>query len=352
MTLATAAPERVVLHGSVLDVHVLCELLRKCGLDPAEYLTKAGISPRLLTQSRADITRRQEIEFHTLFAAATSDHPEIWVESGHRHGYTAWGEFGMANITAPTLRHIRHLAETLGGGAGRYPAVGHDRSLTGVAVTFDLDFARGTPGFEFQVVREVITGVDLYNELWGARFPFAYIEVPADVSKFGLSAHIDAPIRYGDGPLLFLWPLELDDVPLPRGDALLHSRYVAQLDRVGRQRLSKVAVEEDVREVLSQMSDASPGLDEVAESLGMTGRTLQRRLAERGFAFRTLRENSRLGKAKWMLRESDTPISEIAWRLGYVETSSFSHAFRRWAGESPRSYRQRSATGEMSAGAA
>lgn len=352
MTLMMTAPERVVLHGSVLDVHLLCDLLQKCGFDPAEYLTAAGISPGVLTRSRADITRRQEVEFHTLFATATRAHPEIWVESGHRHGYTAWGDFGMATITAPTLRHVRHLAETLGGGAGRYPPLTQDRRFAGVAITFDRDFARGTPGFEFQVVRTAIAGIDLYNELWGSRFPFAYIEVPADVATFGLSEYIDAPIRYGDGPLLFPWSHELDDTPLPRGDALLHRQYVAQLDRVGRQRLGRVSVDEDVREVLSKISDPSPSLDEVAARLGLTGRTLQRRLAECGIAFRTLRESSRLERAQWMLRESDTPISEIAWRLGYLEASSFSHAFRRWTGESPRSYRQRKPTSELSVGAA
>lgn len=324
-----------------MDVRILCELLEKNGFDSADILAGSKLSPSVLTRPNAVVTRRQEREFHTLFATATRNHPEIWVESARRNNCSAWGDYGMANITAPTLRHIRRLAETYGGGTGRYPLVQQDRSFAGVAIAYDLDFAPGAPGLLYGVVRDTISGVDLYNELWGSKFPFAYIQVPAEAAVFGLSAYIDVPIRYSDGPLVFVWPIELDEVRLPRGDELLHRHYLIELDRAGTRSLVELGTDEHITEILAHITDTSSGIDEVAAELGVSRRTLQRRLAERGVDFRGLRATARLRKAQWMLRTSDASVSEIASSVGYFEVSSFSHAFRRWVGESPRDYRRR-----------
>jgi len=342
VALKIAASAEGARHGSVMDIHILCDLLQQNGFEPTEFLAGAGISASVLSRPDATVTRRQERDFHALFAAATRHHLEIWVESGRRNHYTAWGDFGMANITAPTLHHIRRLAINSGSGAGRYPVVQQHPSYAGVALSFDLDFAPGTPGFLFEIVRETISGVTLYNELWGSTFPFAYIQVPPEAADLLLSEFIDVPLRYQDGPLVFVWPIELDDEPLPRGNELLHRHYLTKVDMAGRQKVLEVGIDEHVFEVLSQMPDATSGLKEVAAELGLSGRTLQRRLAERGIDFRRLRFDSRLRRAQWMLRTSNAPISEIASSVGYLEVASFSHAFRRWAGESPREYRQRS----------
>ena len=90
----------------------------------------------------------------------------------------------------------------------------------------------------------------------------------------------------------------------------------------------------------------SARLDEVASKLGLTERTLSRRLATEGLTFGEILNQLRAELATSYLKEG-LPISEIAWLLGYRETSAFSAAFKRWSGASPRTARdlQRSATG-------
>lgn len=345
MVLTIIETTRAHRRGSTMDVHLLCELLDRNGFDSDELLRAAGISRDVLSRAGGDITRRQELDLHALFAVTTRDRPDIWVECGRRNTYSAWGDFGMANITAPTLRDIRSLAETRGGGTGRYPLVREDRSFAGVAIAFDHDFEPGTPGFLFEVVREAIAGVGLYNDLWGSAFPFAYIQVPVEAASFGLSDYVDAPIRYGAGPLLFVWPVELDEVSLPRGDRLLHQQYIARLDTSGERPVPGRSFEALVAEVLERMPDHR-GLDGVAAELGISRRTLQRRLTENGIDFRRVRATVRLTRAAELLHSSDAPIGEIALLVGYAEVSSFSHAFRRWCGETPREYRRRSELGD------
>jgi len=80
-------------------------------------------------------------------------------------------------------------------------------------------------------------------------------------------------------------------------------------------------------------------LAEVAQRLGMSQRTLARRLASEGQTFGDILNGLRFDLAKRYLRENDLQISKVAWLLGYQETSAFYHAFKRWAGKTPMQIR-------------
>ena len=67
---------------------------------------------------------------------------------------------------------------------------------------------------------------------------------------------------------------------------------------------------------------------------------MQRRLQDRGVKFRDLVEEARRQVAIELLTMGSTPIAEIAWRLGYSDTTSFAHAFRRWTGVAPGAARR------------
>ena len=80
-------------------------------------------------------------------------------------------------------------------------------------------------------------------------------------------------------------------------------------------------------------------LSDVAKRLGMSGRTLQRRLSERGYSYQTLVDESRRQLAKRLLRQTDFSLVEVAFMTGFSEQSAFTRAFKRWAGQTPRSFR-------------
>lgn len=80
--------------------------------------------------------------------------------------------------------------------------------------------------------------------------------------------------------------------------------------------------------------------DSVARALGMSGRTLQRRLESEGTRFSDLVARAREGEARRRTRETDTPLSRIAEDLGFSDVASFSRAFKRWTGVPPGSYRR------------
>jgi AraC-like DNA-binding protein len=91
--------------------------------------------------------------------------------------------------------------------------------------------------------------------------------------------------------------------------------------------------------------------EEIARRLGLSHRTLARRLADEGLSFSQVLDELKLDLAKRYLREG-LSISRIAWLLGYREVSAFTHAFKRWTGQSPKQMRQRQQAGVVDIGSA
>ena len=82
----------------------------------------------------------------------------------------------------------------------------------------------------------------------------------------------------------------------------------------------------------------APTLDEMAEALGTSGRTLRRRLQSEGQTFHGLLDEVRLAVAKRHIEARTLSLPELAFLLGFSEASAFHRAFRRWTGTTPQSY--------------
>jgi AraC-like DNA-binding protein len=81
-------------------------------------------------------------------------------------------------------------------------------------------------------------------------------------------------------------------------------------------------------------------LDTVAESLAMSGRSLQRALAQVGVSYSQILTEVRIRRAADWLDNTDKPVAEIAFDLGYTDASNFTRAFRRQLGVTPQAFRE------------
>ena len=74
----------------------------------------------------------------------------------------------------------------------------------------------------------------------------------------------------------------------------------------------------------------------VANNLGMSVRTLARRLSEEGTSFADILDDLRHDLSARYLKDPALSLNQIAWLLGYSMVTSLNHAFRRWTGTSPK----------------
>ncbi len=106
------------------------------------------------------------------------------------------------------------------------------------------------------------------------------------------------------------------------------------------------SVAEQVKIILKRsLASGQPGLSDVARQLGMSERTLQRRITETGSTFRDLLSAARRDLGRHLLADPTTDIDEVACLLGYQDTTSFYRAFREWEGMPPNRWREMNAAG-------
>ena len=117
------------------------------------------------------------------------------------------------------------------------------------------------------------------------------------------------------------------------------------LDRHAEELLAKFpprnSLVDQVRSIITgELRGGDPSLERVADQLGFTPRTLQRKLQELGASHNELLDQMRRQLAMRYLREREMAICEVAYLLGFSESSSFHRAFKRWTGVTPKEFRK------------
>jgi AraC-like DNA-binding protein len=130
------------------------------------------------------------------------------------------------------------------------------------------------------------------------------------------------PLRTSDPPLLALLDEKAAEALKQRGGT---NRFLGQLKQALRDRLST----------------GVPSVSEAAQALGMSARTLQRRLDDEGTTFQALVDGVREELARYYLRDGTRPLGEVAYLCGYSELSAFLRAFKRWTKQTPSEFRAR-----------
>ena len=92
-------------------------------------------------------------------------------------------------------------------------------------------------------------------------------------------------------------------------------------------------------EIRARLAGRPPTVAEIAKALGLSTRTLQRRLTTAGKGFAAVLDDVRRARAEALLADGELDLAEIAFALGYSEHSAFTRAANRWFDAPPRSKR-------------
>lgn len=178
----------------------------------------------------------------------------------------------------------------------------------------------------------------------GGPVPVDWISVgdPRRLAPGVLEEIYGCPVRRDLSGFAMQVPQASLDLPVATADARLLEHLTAYGDiLLARRNAGPRSVRDEVeRLVLPRLSYGVPGIEEIAGDMGISPRTLSRRLERESSSYRAVLEDLRYSLARHYLADRNLPLAEIAFLLGFSDQSGFGTAFRRWAGMTPGQYRQ------------
>jgi AraC-like DNA-binding protein len=162
---------------------------------------------------------------------------------------------------------------------------------------------------------------------------------PADASAH--EALFRARVRFGRLRTELVIPTAMLEWPLPKGDPALGSFF----ERHAQEMLGRLSVDTDAtsrvrRAVREAIQSGELTEKQIGRRLGWSERTLRRKLADEGTSFRRVLDEVRRELAQSWLSRSEMAIGEVAFLLGFSESSNFHRAFKRWTGRTPDEFRR------------
>ena len=159
-------------------------------------------------------------------------------------------------------------------------------------------------------------------------------EMRGDIGKV-----VRAPCTFGADTNQIRFPAALLDLALP--SAQQGACDVRQLTRsIVTKRRETPLIDRLSQMVLRDLNSCAIEQERFAREMGMSSRTLRRKLTEQGSSFQQVLDECRMRQAVFEFRvRPDLSIAQIALRLGYAEHSNFTRAFHRWSGISPQAFR-------------
>jgi AraC-like DNA-binding protein len=165
-----------------------------------------------------------------------------------------------------------------------------------------------------------------------------------------LESHFGCRVRFKAGRnALVFHSMDLDRPFVTHNKELL-AVLGAHVESELKARNTSLNVGEQVKQSLRcSMAGKRPALQDVAYELGMSARTLQRRLTVAGFTFQQLVEDTRRELARHFLQQPAVELHEAAFLLGFEDANSFFRAFQGWEGTTPGEWRERNRGVELEA---
>lgn len=307
-------------------------VLRALGEPPEAVFAEAGVDPDTYAHPENRIEARALGRLFSCASARTGrEDIALLVVDGFRP--EALGLIGEVVLEGPdlrtALRNLTHLLQhnTLAG----YPGLLEDGSLAMVKFELrDADFPGaeyledGAIGIAFRLVQSLL-GTD-----WRPDDVHLARAAPHDTSDF--ARFFGAPVRFSATEVALVFPT--DDLGQPV------SRERRRRQATGPAPTPTPVSERVRREVAMRMGLGPIDAQAIADALDLSRRQLFRELREEGTTVQALVDEGRFARARHLLAVGNASLAEIAFALGFPDQSAFSHAFKRWAGTTPRHWRQ------------
>jgi AraC-like DNA-binding protein len=311
------------------------------GQDAEGLLADLGLDPQQLRDVDAYLPQRvwrdlwSEVERRTGDACAGI----------HAAERVAWGNFDVIDYAIATsatlasaLRVFARYFRVLNSATEYVPAETADGLRLERWMTGDETLAMPRHAAEFSLACSVLRLRQVSARDWMPALVTLRYPSPPDEDEYRRLFACD--VRFGEARDSFVVRRADLATPMRSADPALgalverHARDL--LDRLPR---GGACVDELRRVLARELAGGEPTIERAAAALGVSRRSLQRRLADAGASFSAVLDHMRRELAQSYLRSSEMSIGEIGFLLGYSDVTAFQRAFKNWTGQAPGAYR-------------
>lgn len=343
----TNGPLLARVTGSYLQP--LLETAAARGVDARSLARAAGIANALDPMPESLDAR----DYIALLAAGAelADDPHFGLHVGERVRLGTYSVYGLILLACADFAQALEQTQ-------RYEQLAHDLGRSRLAPdAADARIACYTwtshfPDASRHLAESVFAGIRTFGS-WLAGRPLAPLRLAFEHASDADMAEYERVLGmvpdFGAETHLACFDAALLAMPVPNADAGMYPVLQQHAERLLRER-------EDERErhgivaqvracVIRNLANDRVRLAGIAAELGLSPRTLQRKLADAGASFQQVLDAARHALAQDYLRQRGLSLADIAFLLGYQEQSAFTHAFREWSGMNPGAWRERALAG-------
>ncbi|HUB90897.1 MAG TPA: AraC family transcriptional regulator [Dyella sp.] len=315
----------------------LLELLEQWNIGMEEALADTGIGSaqlegdlRLTTQQDAALSGN---------AVRLTGNEGLGFELGLRSTLTWHGILGLGLMSCRTLRDaLRLWTGYLDVRTSSFCIYMHEHD--GLAELNIQDLAPGALMRDFGLERLATMTARLAAQLTQQELPEVEMWFKDEEPSYAAAYADRLPkVRFATGLCQVRMPSTYLDLPLPTAHSLVLSQVKQHCERERISLGQNNCLIARIKGLLPLEDGTYLGMEDVAQALCMSSRTLKRKLRHLGFNFRQLVDEARKQEVLRDVLNTTMTIDEIANRRGYSDAANLTRAFRRWTGESPSQYR-------------
>ena len=324
---------------NMLGLGALVAEMAEQGISAEALLQGTALRPEQLDDPQARITQQQKVTIFRNTNRLTSV-PDVGLRAGARQRLSDFGVFGYALVSSRTFGE----AVTLG--------MRHIR-LAGPVLEKRFRIDGDTAVFEAHDTLDLGEVLPLATEFWFAsilKLCNCVLEAPMPSRRLLLPyprpAHAPAyehifgcPVEFDAGVMEWHFDAAVMRVPCPNANPITSGICAQFCERMFDSLPDETDLSRSIRTACLNSRGEFPNADEMASRLGVSVRTLHRRLAEQGQHYQRIVDDVRRTLAIEFLQNTSLPVEEIAGRVGFSEASNFRKAFRKWTGHAPAHFR-------------
>lgn len=325
---------------SAKAIRLMLDELGRLGYKEEAFIEETDIDQAVLADISGEITVGQELAFLTNVLAKT-EHPAIGLMLGRVFSPQSYGMFGYALLSASTLQEVFTIAASYG-------------QLSFSFFSFECQIGDAfselrltqAPCFEEPISR-LLCDRDLsaiavsLNTLSGHRIPLEEVHLTHDGAHAidVYQNHFDCNIVTNATQAKVVLNNQYATKLLPNRNPIAAEQFIDRCKCLLAQLSDKSHFIDLVRMEVLRKPGHIPDIAMISSNLAISSRTLRRRLKDEGSSYTEIVNEIRYQLAREYLTETELPLNEIARMLGYTESGNFTHAFKRWSGVAPASYR-------------